>query len=226
MNSLTLENRVQNLLSSTCGFFQLYFYKNLFDPDERSKVLDHQKLTENTLETIINEIFSTDVNENEYLLKISKKSITYNLLFLLEKESVKMNNLSFIPSHGLREIYLEPRNMHWYMCDSSFYDRKKEIPFFKLILDMKSLCMRYYMHISLRPFENIWHHILISDFNKLTSSLILSFEKIKSLSEELFYTGDIETNSYCIEVYHDFVNNIPRDFFISESSEIKWILNY
>ena len=49
MNSLILENRVQNLLSSTCGFFQLYFYKNVFDPDERSKVLDHQKLTENTL---------------------------------------------------------------------------------------------------------------------------------------------------------------------------------
>ena len=137
-----------------------------------------------------------------------------------------MNNLSFIPSHGLREIYLEPRNMHWHMYDSSFYDRKKEIPFFKLILDMKSLCMRYYMHISLRPFENIWHNILISDFNKLTSSLILSFEKIKSLSEELFCTGDTETNSYCREVYHNFVNNIPRDFFISESSEIKWILNY
>ena len=28
-----------------------------------------RKLTKNTLETKINEIFSTDVNENEYLIK-------------------------------------------------------------------------------------------------------------------------------------------------------------
>ena len=29
----------------------------------------------------------------------------------------------------------------------------------------------------------------------------LSFEKIVSLSENLFCTGDIETNDQCIEVY-------------------------
>ena len=112
-----------------------------------------------------------------------------------------MNNLPFIPSHGLREVYLEPRNMHWYMCNSSFYESEKEIPFFKLLLDMKSLCVRYYMRISLRPLEDIWQRILISDFNKITSLLILSFEKIVSSSEDLFCTGDIETNDQCIEVY-------------------------
>ena len=73
MNILILENRVQNLLSSSCGPFQLYLYKNLFDPDERSKILDHQKLNKNTLETILNEIFSADINENEYLIKNFKE---------------------------------------------------------------------------------------------------------------------------------------------------------
>ena len=63
------------------------------------------------------------------LLKISKKNITCNYLFVLEKNKQKMNNLPFIPSHGLGEIYLEPRNMHWHMCNSNFYDSKKEIPF-------------------------------------------------------------------------------------------------
>ena len=77
MNILILENRVQNLLGSSCGPFQLYFHKNLFDPDERSKILDHQKLPKNTLETIINEIFPTDINENEYLVKNFKEE--YNL---------------------------------------------------------------------------------------------------------------------------------------------------
>ena len=48
---------------------RLYFYKNLFDPYKRSKFLNHQRLTKNTLQIIINEIFSTDVDENEYLIK-------------------------------------------------------------------------------------------------------------------------------------------------------------
>ena len=68
MNLLILENTIQNLTTSTCGLFQLYLYKN-FDPDEKSKILNHQRLTKNTLETRIIEIFSTDVDENEYLVK-------------------------------------------------------------------------------------------------------------------------------------------------------------
>ena len=67
--NIILENSVQNLLSATCGSFQLYIYKNLFDPYERSKILNHQRLTKNTLQITINEIFSTDVDENEYLIK-------------------------------------------------------------------------------------------------------------------------------------------------------------
>ena len=69
INILTPENAVQNLTSPNCGSFQLYFYKNLFDSDERSKTLNHKMLTKNTLETIINEIFSTEIEENEYLIK-------------------------------------------------------------------------------------------------------------------------------------------------------------
>ena len=69
MNILILENRVQNLLTSDCGPFQLYFYKNLFDPDEQSKIVQHQKLTKNTLEMLLNEIFFPDIGENQYLIK-------------------------------------------------------------------------------------------------------------------------------------------------------------
>ena len=41
MNILILENQIQDLVSPNCGQFQLYFYKNLFDPDEKSKILSH-----------------------------------------------------------------------------------------------------------------------------------------------------------------------------------------
>ena len=38
MNLLILENQIQTLVSPNCGQFQLYFYKNLFDSDEQSKI--------------------------------------------------------------------------------------------------------------------------------------------------------------------------------------------
>ena len=82
MNILILENRVQNLLTSDCGPFQLYFYKKLFDPDEQSKILHHQKLTKSTLETLLNEIFFPDDEENRYLIK--KFEEEHNLQFFLD----------------------------------------------------------------------------------------------------------------------------------------------
>ena len=69
MNVLMLENSVQNLASLNCGSFQLYFYKNLFDADEKSNILNHKMLNKSTLQTVINGIFSTEVEENEYLVK-------------------------------------------------------------------------------------------------------------------------------------------------------------
>ena len=77
MNILILEQPVQDLTSSNCGIFQLYFYKNLFDPNKKSKIINHENLKKRTIEVIFNETFSTDVNENEYLIKKFKDE--YNL---------------------------------------------------------------------------------------------------------------------------------------------------
>ena len=73
MNVLILENSIQDIISPNCGEFQLYFYKNLFDIDEKSKILSHQTLNKSTLETIINDIFSNDVGENEHIIKNFKE---------------------------------------------------------------------------------------------------------------------------------------------------------
>ena len=73
MNILILENQIQDLVSPNCGEFQLYFYKNLFDPDEKSKMLSHGTVNKSTLETIINEIVSTDINGNEHIIKNFKE---------------------------------------------------------------------------------------------------------------------------------------------------------
>ena len=77
MNILILEQPVQDFTSSNCGIFQLYFYKNLFNLDEKSKIINYENLNKRTIEVIFNEILSTDVNENEYLIKKFKDE--YNL---------------------------------------------------------------------------------------------------------------------------------------------------
>ena len=50
MNILILEHPVQEITSSTCGLFQFYFYKNIFDPDERSKIINHETLNKKAIE--------------------------------------------------------------------------------------------------------------------------------------------------------------------------------
>ena len=72
MNTVIVDNVLQDLMSSTCGIFQLYFYKNLFDPSIESKIINHKKLTEETIKTL-NEIFSTESSENEYKIKQFKQ---------------------------------------------------------------------------------------------------------------------------------------------------------
>ena len=71
MNILILENNLQDLTSTNCGLFQLYFYKNLFDPEGKSKIINHENLNKTTIKTVFNEIFTTDVDENEHLIKKS-----------------------------------------------------------------------------------------------------------------------------------------------------------
>ena len=65
MTVLMVDDELQELYSDTCGVFQLYFYKHLFDPDENSKILLDEHLTKKTVETLLNEIFTEDKNRNE-----------------------------------------------------------------------------------------------------------------------------------------------------------------
>ena len=131
MNVLILENSIQDIISSNCGEFQLYFYKNLFDPDEKSKILNHQTLNKSTLETIINEIFSTDVAENKHIFNNFKEEWIVNYFCFIIGKNSKTNNQVFIPSNGIGELYLDVFDMHWYHYESSFFNIDKKIPFMK-----------------------------------------------------------------------------------------------
>ena len=92
-------------------------------------------------------------------------------------------NRVFIPSHGIGEVYIDLSDMYWYMYDSFFYNLKKEIPFFKLLLDLVSLYMRCRMRLNVQE-TDIYRRILMIDFRKESTYLLRSFMKIESLSED------------------------------------------
>ena len=133
-----------------------------------------------------------------------------------------MKNQAFIPSRVIGELYLDVGNMHWYMHNSSLFNFQKEIPFFKLILDMASLCMRYYLRLN---GNRLFVPQTLLDIGRISTYLFKSFITIKSLTEDLFCTGDIETLDYCMEVYRQFVSHEPLDFFIRDQQEIRLALN-
>ena len=60
VNAGMVEDRLQDLDSSTCGMFQLHFYDNLFNPNENSKIQNDTKLTKRPVETLLNELFTLD----------------------------------------------------------------------------------------------------------------------------------------------------------------------
>ena len=57
---------------------------------------------------------------------------------------------------------------------------------------------------------------MLKDIGRISTYFIKSFITIKSISKDLFSTGDIETLGYCMEVYRQWENHEPFDFFIGD----------
>ena len=55
-----VEDRVQILDSVTWGIFQVYFYDNLFNPNENSRIQDKTKFNKEIIETLLNKLFVLD----------------------------------------------------------------------------------------------------------------------------------------------------------------------
>ena len=61
-----VEDRVQDLDSVTCDIFQIYFYDNLFNPDQNSKIQNKKRLNKKkTIEILLNKLFVLDEQQNE-----------------------------------------------------------------------------------------------------------------------------------------------------------------
>ena len=72
-----VDDQLQKTETNTCGVLQLYFFVNLFSPDENSSIIEGKILTKRTIEKLLNEIFSTDRVENKRKIEdfINEKQI-------------------------------------------------------------------------------------------------------------------------------------------------------
>ena len=75
VNIWMVEDRIQDLDSNTCRIFQVYFYENLFNPNQNSKIQIDTKFKKSTVETLLHELFSLDYKENEIkMVEYAEKS--------------------------------------------------------------------------------------------------------------------------------------------------------
>ena len=64
-----IEERIQDLDTVSCGIFQIYFYDNLFNSDQNSKIQNKKSLNKKTVETLLNELFVlNDQEQNEAII--------------------------------------------------------------------------------------------------------------------------------------------------------------
>ena len=83
--------------------------------------------------------------------------------------------------------------------------------------------MRYYKNITID--ERIGILQIILDIAKHSAKLILSFLRIKNLSEDMFCTGDIVTVDYCMEIYRQFLSRELFDFSMVGMRKIREALH-
>ena len=57
-----VEDRIQDLDSNTC---EIYFYENMFNPNQNSKIQNHTKFKKSAVGSLLNELFSLYDKEGE-----------------------------------------------------------------------------------------------------------------------------------------------------------------
>ena len=73
------DGSLQMIDKDTCEIYQLYFYVKLFDSLQESSIINEKTLNKNTIEKILNEILSTNKQNNENKMEsfIEENNIKY-----------------------------------------------------------------------------------------------------------------------------------------------------
>ena len=64
-----LEDPIQDKTIITCGYFQTFFYENLFFPDSDSILQKRKRLTYDVIQTFLQELFTANTEQNERITR-------------------------------------------------------------------------------------------------------------------------------------------------------------
>ena len=64
-----LEDPIQNITSTTCGYFQTFFHENLFFPDSDSILHKRTRLTYEVIQSFFQELFTANTEQNEKIIR-------------------------------------------------------------------------------------------------------------------------------------------------------------
>ena len=64
-----LQNPIQYITTNTCGYFQTFFYENLFFPDSDSILHKRKRLTYDLIQSFFRELFTTNTEQNEKIIR-------------------------------------------------------------------------------------------------------------------------------------------------------------
>ena len=64
----SLDDQLQKIETDTCGIFQLYFYYNLFNPLNKSSIVQDHVISKRTIEKLLSKIFSLNKEQNENIV--------------------------------------------------------------------------------------------------------------------------------------------------------------
>ena len=109
------------------------------------------------------------------------------------------------------------------MCESTKYAKDKVIPFFKFSYDLLGVRARDQTNNN-RLKRNELVPQRIPQVIKTTTEIIKGFNRIRSLTDHLFCTGDIQTIDYALEVYKQYVDNEDFEPFLYNAFEINLTL--
>ena len=60
-----LEDQFQDITTNTCGYFQTFFYENLFFPDSDSILHKRKRLMYDGIQSFFQELFMTNTEQNK-----------------------------------------------------------------------------------------------------------------------------------------------------------------
>ena len=128
------------------------------------------------------------------------------------------NNNFIIKSHGVAEIILDRWEEECYQAEHFYFNKLKEIPFFKLLCNLNALHIKYEM---LQP--TLFSSRLLRNLYVANVELMKSFEKITDLCDDLYANTYIKDIKDSIRQFENYLDNIPFDFF--DYNETKGIMD-